>query len=160
MSDERPSVYIDRPNPGRGYVVFLMAMLLLMLVTSTFAWLPNAGSLNVAAIALILLWYAFVALIGAHFHFSMHDVEYRIDEHTLHLKSGLSKYSIRLSDIRYVERGTAAFSRMNNRQSDLLRVGTPFSWAVWRWPWISISPSDIDEFVEELEARAGRKLLK
>lgn len=160
MSDEHSSVYVDRPKPSRGYLTGIAGIVLAMLAVAAIIGAESFRQHDPTVNRFLMLFIVTGGVIVGLFLHAAYHTEYAIDERALHLKWGiLQNHSIRLNDVRSLEhvdffQGVLALNRLTNLIRIRLSGEIRFSRGV------AVSPSDIDEFVQELEARAGRKLLR
>jgi len=152
-------MFSDKPAPGKGYVVFIISVLIFMLAAFAFSGFnAGSGSNSVALLALLQLLplAVFYAIIHAAYH-----TEYKIVNGFLEMKSGfITRDKIRLEDIAQVKRvkfisrvlgwgpsGKGIANRIKNGL--LIKAGNKR---------VFISPSRVDQFVEQLKTYSGKNM--
>ena len=152
-------MFSDKPAPGKGYVVFIISVLIFMLAAFAFSgFKAGSGSNSVALLALLQLLplAVFYAIIHAAYH-----TEYKIVNGFLEMKSGfITRDKIRLEDIAQVKRvkfisrvlgwgpsGKGIANRIKNGL--LIKAGNKR---------VFISPSRVDQFVEQLKTYSGKNM--
>ena len=159
-------MYVDKPRPGKGYVIFILACLLtlLLLIVGTFVLSYIRGAHSTSLIGPGIIMAVAYAIGGGTLLLVLHaayHTEYRLIDNQLEMKAGNLGYrkialsqivEIRkLSSLRRIPPGLHK-SGASNRLSNLVVLRT-------RFDKIYLSPSDPDQFITLLtEKQALRKL--
>ena len=156
MTGHQEPTLLDRPAPGRGYIVFLLALLLAAcgLAAAAGAGLADAGRLEQIGGTAFIAALVGLTLVPLHAAFR---TAYEVDGSTLRLRSGfVIRATIATGEVASVERagviprvlGWGGGRGLANRFTDGLRL-TLVSGAVYY-----ISPSDPAAFADRLMAVA------
>lgn len=149
----------DKPAPGKGYVVFIISVLIFLLGVFAFSGL-KAGSRSNSVTLLVLLQLLPLTVFYAIIHAAYHT-EYKIVNGFLEMKSGfITRDKIHLEDIAQVKRvkfisrvlgwgpnGKGIANRIKNGL--LIKAGGKK---------VFISPSHVDQFVEQLKTYSGKNI--
>ena len=149
-------MFIDRPEPGTAYVVFLALTVLGLLAVPLILW--NIKPMRPAVLIPVGVVSVAGAVVLALFLMAGFDTEYVIDDQHIRIRNGLiQKTTVELETIESVEK------------EPLIRqpIGFTFKWKGYCNRWtngisirtakrvIFLSPADVDRFIEEIEKRRG-----
>ena len=153
-------MFSDKPAPGKGYVVFIISVLIFLLAVFAFSSLKAASRSNFVAL-LVVLQLLPLAIFYAIIHAAYHT-EYKIMNGFLEMKSGfIIKDKICLDDIDQVKKvnlinrvlgwgptGKGIANRIKNGL--LIKAGRRN---------VFIRRTHIDQFIEQLKTYSGKDLL-
>ena len=153
-------MFNDKPAPGKGYVVFIISVLIFFLAVFAFSSL-KAGTRSTYVTLLVLLQLLPLAVFYAIIHAAYHT-EYKIINGFLEMKSGfITRDKIRLDDIDQVKKvkfisrvlgwGPSGKGVANRIKNGLLIKAEGKK--------VFISPSHVDQFVEQLDSFSGKEFL-
>jgi len=153
-------MFSDKPTPGKGYIAFIISVLVFLLAVLIFSSLKAAARSNSIAL-LVIIQLLPLAIFYAIIHAAYHT-EYKIMNGFLEMKSGfITRDKILLDDIDQVKRvkfisrvlgwgpsGKGIANRIKNGL--LIKAGGKK---------VFISPSHVDQFVGQLNGFSGKDLV-
>lgn len=154
-------MFSDKPAPGKGYVTFIISVLVFLLAVMIFSSLKAASRSNSLAL-LVIIQLLPVAIFYAIIHAAYHT-EYKILNDFLEMRSGfIIKDEVRLDSIDRVKKvkfinrvlgwGPSGKGIANRFKSGLLISAGRKK--------VFISPSHVDQFIEQLNSFSERDLLR